>query len=922
MTSSCSRDLARALFVWLVSATAALAQQSSVEVRSPSAKLLDTAPGRIVTASVVVANRGAEADEFSERLMLPAGCQRVAPPDVPFRLEGGGQIVRVLAVFVPAHMRAGHSVIRYIAESRRDPSASGTLDFAVRITPVDEIEFIVEPRPDVVLAGDTVSIKLQVTNRGNGRVAVQLAHRSSLGFPVALDASAFALEAGATREIIATVRTDKAFAKHASHAVTFDVTATSSSGKVLTASQASVAQIIPLVSGDRDPFHHFRMVLRQMALAETGHAPQLQAELSGIGSLDEAGEHRVDFVFRGPDVQNASLFGERDEYGGSYHGENWDVDIGDRVYSLSPLTEKRSFGRGAGVRWHDGGTSAGAFYATTRFRRENTEEFGAFVQQELTETFSLQANFLRKAGAEHVGEALPQNIISLESHYQIAKLLDLRLEAGASRSDDGTRDFAYRLDARGELPSQISYAVEHVHAGPDFHGYYHDSDTTYASLAKAITPKFRVHGSLNRYADNLALNDVRSTVVNRENSWNAGANYALSKATELSLDWNHTKREDILAPAAYHFTEDAARLGISHNFGELQLQGSLDLGTLDNSLTGENGGFQRYNAGLNWRPTARQTYSVFGSYGPSAFTGSTDKSLNVGASARWQVSDSFDANLSYARNQYDGVTGREQDQALASLRYQFENKRSLSLVARWSRAITGRSGSALNEAALLVTYSVPLSMPVSRKRSIGQLQGRVYDVTKGPVAGLARVIVQVGEQFAVTDSAGFYEFPALKPGAAEITILQDSLGPNFTMAMPLPMKINIRPAETAQVDLKATPASSLAVRVTRYAFADGDAVRTTGALREAGGMESAVVEITNGRDIWRVQTDRTGAASFGRLPAGQWTVRVASGDLPPLHTLEEPERTLILKPGESQQIAVRVLPQRRTFKLLEKGVVR
>ncbi|MEN3370010.1 MAG: hypothetical protein V7609_2153 [Verrucomicrobiota bacterium] len=922
MTSSFSRDLLRALIVYLFCASAALAQQSTVEVRSPSAKLLDTAPGRIVTASVVVANRGTEAAEFSERMVLPPGCQRVAPPEVPFRLEPGGQIVRVLAVFVPADMRAGSSVFRYFAESRRDPSSSASVDFTVRVTPVDDLVFLIEPRPDVILAGDTFSIKLHVTNRGNSRVAVQLAHRSSLGFPISVAASSFALEAGATREIIATIKTDKSFAKHSSHAATFDVTATSASGKVLVLSQASVAEMIPLISGDRDPFHHFRMVLREMMLAQTGHAPQLQAELSGSGSLDEAGKHRLDFLLRGPDVQSASLSGERDEYGASYHGENWDVDLGDRIYSLSPLTEKRSLGRGAGLRWHDGATSAGVFYMTTRFRQENTEEFGAFLRQDWTERFSLQANFLRKTGAQFPGEALPQNIISLESRYHIAKLLDLRVEAGASRGDEGKTDFAYRIDARGELPGKIHYAVEQVRAGPDFNGYYHDTETTYASVAKAITPTLRVHGSLNRYAGNLALNDVRSTVVNREDSWSAGANYALTKQTELSLDWNRTKREDILAPAAYDFTENSVRLGGSHNFGALQVQGSLDAGTLDNSLTGESGPFQRYNAVVNWRPTPRQTYSVFGSYGPSSFTGSADKSINFGASAGWQVSDRFDARVCYAHNQFDGLTGREQDQAVATLRYEFEDKRSLSLVARWSGALSRKDRSAPNEAALLVTYSVPLSLPVSRKSSIGQLQGRVYDVTKGPVAGLPRVVVQVGEQFAVTDSTGFYEFPALKPGAAEVKILPDSLSPNFTMAVPLPMKINIPRADTALIDLKATPACSLSVRMTRYEFADGNAMQTTGTLRETGGLEAAVVEITNGRETWRAQTDRTGAVSFQRLAAGPWKLRVAGNALPALHTIEQPERSLALKPGESQQVLLRVVPHRRTLRLLDRGAIR
>ncbi|MEO6738763.1 MAG: hypothetical protein ABIP20_00830 [Chthoniobacteraceae bacterium] len=917
------RHAAMRLFVLLLVARCmAFAQQSGVEVRSPSAKLLDTAPGRIVTASVVITNRGAQTDEFAERLTLPPGCQKVAPPDLPFRLEPGGRIVRVLAVAIPNNMPAGQFNLRYFVQGRRDPSSSGSFDFAITVTSVEKLELIVEPGPTTALAGDSYPVKLRVTNRGNSRIAVQLAHRSTLGFEVSADAKSFTLEGGASREIACRVKTDKAFAKHTSHAVTFDVTATSPSGKTLTASQASVVEIIPLVGGNRDPFHYLPLQLRMMTLAESGHDVQFQTELSGAGSLDEAGEHRIDFLLRGPDVRNASLFGERDEYGLTYQNEHWKIDLGDRVYKLSPLTEKGSLGRGAGVTWQGDKTTAGLFYMTSRYRTHNTEEFGAFVRQDFSEKFSLQGNFLRKTGGDQLSAAtLPQNIMTLETHYRRGKLLDLGLEAGVARSDSGTTDFAYRAEARGELPGKLSYALEYAHAGPDFNGYYHATDTVYASISKSFTPQLRMHASFNRYAGNLALNDVRSSVVNRENSWNAGANYSLTKKTELSLEWMHTDRQDILLPAAYDFTEDVARIGLGQNLGKLQFQSFLDLGVLDNRITGENVAVSRFSGVVNWHPTARQTYSVFAGYGPSASTGSTDKSLNAGVSARWQVRDNFDTNFSFARNQFDGLTGRVQDQVMASLRYQFANKSSLSLIGRWSHAATTRTTSgAADESAVLLTYTVPFKVAVSRKQSIGVLAGRLVESSKN--AGVPRVVLRVGEQFAVTDEAGNFEFPGLKPGTCELGIVQDSLGPRLAMSTLLPTKVKIRPSGTTRVELAATAAASLAVRVIRHEFADGSAMKTSGALREAGGLESAAIELTNGRDTWRAQTDRSGTATFERLLAGRWTVRIASSDLPPLHTIENPERTLTLAPGASAQLAVRVLPQRRTFRLLDRGTIR
>ncbi|MDB6139923.1 MAG: hypothetical protein JWO94_2995 [Verrucomicrobiaceae bacterium] len=906
---------------------AATAWAGGVELRSPSSKQLDASPGHIVTASVVVANHGREGGEFIDSMTIPQNCLRVAPIDMPFNLAAGDQTVRVLAVLVPNNMPSGQFTMRYAVRSRRDPSSSDSLDFIIHVTAVDNLELLVEPLTNPVLAGDTYPVKLHVTNHGNSSIAVQLSSRSSLHFPIRIEPSAFPLAAGATRELICFVDTSKGYTKHTTHAVTFDVAATSSAGKALAASQASVAEIIPLVSGDKEStFHKLPVQTRLIGIAESHHDAQLQGELSGEGSLDEEGKHMISFLFRGPDVQDASLFGERDEYGMSYRGENLDLDIGDRIYALSPLTEKGSLGRGAGAGWHQDGMAAGVFTMSTRYRQHNTEEAGAFLRQDITQELSVQGSFMRKSGGESITPwRLPQDIATVETRYHIGKELDLRVEGGLSQTDGGLNDSAYRIEARGELPGHFTYAFEHTHAGPNFDGYYTGNDLTYLSIGRDITPELRVHASFNRYSGNPALNDVLSSVVNSENSWNIGAIYALTKQTEVSLDWNHIQREDILLPAAYKFVEDSARFGLGHNFGRVNAQTFVDVGTLDNFNTGESGPFVRYSAILNWRPTDSQTYSAFANYGPSQFTGSWDNSVNAGVSARWQFSDKLSASISYSRAQYDGLTGTQQDQAMVTLRRQFENKSSLSIVGRWAHGIiTGlNAGVAMDESAVMVTYSVPLDLPVSRKTSLGGLEGRLIDSTPGSShGGLARAVIQVGSQYAATDETGRFSFPALKPGPCELLVMPDSLGPRMTMVTQLPKQLVITPAKTAYVDLAATAASSMSVCVRRYEFADGNEMTTSGAVKPAGGQEGVMIEIENGRDSWRAQTDRLGCATFDRLLAGKWNVRLASADLPPLCAIENPERTITLVPGKNLEVAVRILPQKRTLKMLDSGTIR
>lgn len=908
MTWRSSREAARTLLCWALSLTAAVAQQT-VDVRMPSAKLLDASPGQIVTASVVVANRGAEEQDFNERLTLPEGCVKVAPADLPFSLAAGAQTVRLLAIQIPTTMAAGRFSFTYAVQGRRDPSATASIELDVRVAAIDGLELIIDPRTDPILAGDNYAIRGRVTNRGNSPVPLRLTWRSSLDYRVSSSVSSFTLAAGASQEILCRVATDKNLARRASHAVTFDISGTSTSGKILSASRASVVELIPLMSGNRDPFHYLPMQLKLTALADSSYGLQFQAELAGAGSLDEAGKHRVDFIFRGPDIQNTNFFGEHDEYGLSYHGEKWDVQLGDRIYELSPLTERRGFGRGAGFSFRSGATSTGAFYMTTLRRQKNTEELGAFIRHEVSHGFSFQGNFLRKWGGDDpTRNALPQNIATLETHLRHGRAIDLRVEAGVSRSDSGKTDYAVRAEARGQLFGRLDYAVEHTYAGPNFHGYDSDTRNTYASAVLPLTDQWRAHASLSIYSGNLDLNPERSTVVNRENSWDAGLSYKPDARTDLSLDWRHVSRNDVLEPAAYDFTEDSARLGVGRNFGRIQMQSFLDLGTLDNRVTGESGPFQRYSTYLTWQPTPRQGYSIFGVYGPSASTGSMEKSLNAGVSANWQVRDNLSTNVSYARNQYDNLDGSEQDQAMASLRYRCPNKDEIAIIGRWNH----RASQKENESAVMVTFTRPLSVAVSRKTSIGSLRGRLTESG----TGIARAVITAGEDFAVTDSTGEFEFPALKPGACELRVLNDSLSPALVISTPLPMKVRVRSAQTTRVELQAVKAATVSVRLAVFAPA------SAGTFKETGGLEAGVVELVRGSDVLPAQTDRLGNITFDRVPCGPWTLRVRDTRLPERHFVEQPEQSFVLQSGEAKKIEVRILPRKRTIQMIDQGSIR
>jgi len=881
------------------------AQQSSVEVRSPSAKISEATPGKIITASFVVENRDDRADDFVELLVLPRGWRKVSPPDTPFPEEARSQTVRIIALLVPANAPAGNFQIDYAVRSRRDPLSSGNAGFIVHVARVEKLDLALLDHPELVIAGDRYDLRLVVTNNGNEQLPLHLAAQSSANGSVTLQPENIKLAPGESREVSVRVQTKNDVRAKLNDAITVTATAEGTTAS-LSASQTALADVIPLETGDADPYHRLPTRLRQTFISENGHDAQLQLEFRGEGTLDEAGRQHVDFLLRGPDLQGSALFGERDEYGATYSDDNWRLDLGDRIYSLSPLTELRALGRGAGAAWHDNGTAVGAFYMMTRYRANNSDEIGAFVSQEVGLGMTLQGNFLRKTDTEPAErDVFPQDIFSLEARYHPSKALDLRLEGGISESDSGLADRAYRAEAHGEI-GKTQYAVEYAFAGPDFHGYYNDTETINGAITFPIVSKFTGHLEIRRYAGNLDLNPEKSSVVTRENSYSGGINYAWDKQTDLLLELQHIGREDILLPAEFDFTERSVRAGGSHNFGQLQLRSFVDVGTIENELVRKTYDFTRENLFVTWQPTANQTYSLFAAYGPSSFTGSADREIAVGVSGQLKINQHFDVTANYARNEFDGLTGREFNQVFGVLRYTLQDKSELALTARATRSSVGWR----NESAVMLSYSIPLGLPVSRKQSIGMVQGRVLDVEKN--IGVGRAIVTDGTAYAVTNSDGQFKFPALKPGDHELRVQRDSLGDGRIAEDPAPVEVKVLPAGSTSVKLPVVRAGSASVKLV-LCKSKGNS------WQESGGLEAGLVELTNGVETLRQETDRLGAAVFENLRPGKWTLRVYNNGLSAFYYVEKSKTTIEVKAAEVAQATIRVIEKVRAVQMIDVG---
>ena len=92
-------------------------------------------------------------------------------------------------------------------------------------------------------------------------------------------------------------------------------------------------------------------------------------------------------------------------------------------------------------------------------------------------------------------------------------------------------------------------------------------------------------------------------------------------------------------------------------------------------------------------------------------------------------------------------------------------------------------------------------------------------------------------------------------------------------------------------------------------------------LEEISGIDRALVEITNGVEVYKQFTNKNGSVSFRHLRPGTWQLKVYKDVLPPHHYFENPEIEIEIRPGEKKEVTMRALQRHRPIKLIDRGEI-
>ncbi|MBW8001595.1 MAG: hypothetical protein FVQ80_06185 [Planctomycetes bacterium] len=893
-------------------------------------RILQAGPRGVVTVAFGIKNPTKHKLTFVPKLKMPKGWSQIAGSKT-IELAPNENKTNLIGFSVPKKTPAGEYSLDYTITEQQYPDLRESTSFKVIVKPVIKVAVDLIESPKYVIAGEKYQSFFVVRNQGNTEYDIQIKVNGSEETNYVIDNEKFKLLPGQAKAVVVTAATDQQSKRKVRHAIHFVAAVTEQNVEIAQSAATSVVEVIPLASGEEKPYHTIKTQAIISYVSEKGSKDSSGAQITikGQGTLDEEGKKNVKFHFTGPDIVDKSIFGQRDEYLFSYWTDKYQLHLGDRAFRLSNLTEGYLYGRGLETSLNlNDDLTLGMYHVETRWLEPGIEETAAFLDYNINEKAKIGLNYLRKND-----NFASNDIVSIETEIAPAKNTKLELEyalgSGADRKDNG---YIVRLYGRDSI---VNYFLKLIHAGPDYPGYYKDLDYLTSGFALKINKNLKLNASLRFEKNNLDMNQTLSSAAfERYSTVGLGYSFNNKNNTTLHFDWLNRDRQDQLIDPLFDYQQDSLRVALAHNLGKFALQGSADIGKTKDRITNQNSKTERYTATLNFRPNNKQYYRAYAYYDEDVdSTGTGTRGITLGFKTRQQIAERTFFSMLLETNDFEAETASDRDNLQMGLDHIFKNKNKLSIKLRHTRY---RGTTSRDATSLLMQYTIPMGLPISKRKSIGSVYGFIYD-NKSQKA-IDGAIVNLNDLITATDTSGRFSFNAVRPGIYYLNVNNDSLGENRLTKQKTPIQITVAGGKATQVDLQAVVKTSLTGQVmvyrydtqklksddlsaennTYYSSGTGITKGQKGKLVEDYGLQNTIIELKKNDETKRVMTDRHGRFEILDLRPGIWTLKLYTETLPQYYYLEKNNLKLDLKSGQPAQVNLKVLPRKRQIKIIGK----
>lgn len=803
---------------------------------------------------------------------------------------------RVLGFQIPSTCSAGEYLMNIEAFDKQNHQTIGKSKVKIVVKPRYEIQLIKLNSPPFLFAGDTVTLRSVIQNLSNSSVNV----------------IATTVDGPNSKKQTVTIPKDSSLninyfttlsKKYADYTKEFVYTNAKIVDQIGTDKQVSYTfDVFPIKQAKFDRYNRFPIRFGSFVYF-TNRWGKWRAvsmfDVIGAGTLGKKNDQKISFNLRGPDRRGDPLLGQEDSYTLRYTTKHIDLSIGDENFSLTGLTESSRNGRGAKAsitfnrltvggfcnapRYYPLVKNVTSFFTKYDFNTNNSIMLGALFKNDTTnnlyEVYSLSTN------------NMPFSWLRTDLEIAMGKNL-----YGIGKSYKGT----FSIYKRG-----FSTYGNYLFADPRFPGYL--SNSTRLDLgASCNLNRFSFNTSYSMNRTNLALDTLYSNMPYTENI-NLTLGYRLFKVNTLSIGGYMIEATDRSPSPLFDYTKYSGRLSLQSTikYFSMGIQGDynklfnrmIDANTLANTYSGSVN--FSYNSGSLLSGNGYVTYQG-GEQGVTGFD-----LLYYGTSLIANLNNQHLISLQYNSNYEWQYYNSDRSLLNLSMQTQLNANNKLSLIASYNLKKNTLNTKELN---VQLRYVYTLNVPVSTRKDVGSLTGRIINHGTDRVSGIR---LKIDGNVVISDKEGNFRFSALPIGNRILVVDASSFGLNTIMETQGPYTIEINPATTSHIELAMTKSAHISGKLI---IQEDSRANEKGYIPVRDEIERLVIEASNMNEVYRVYTDRYSNFSFSDLRPGDWKVKVYTNSLPRGYKIETTQFSFTLKPGEMHALEIFVKKVARQVK--------
>lgn len=869
-----------------------------IEITSPP--VCEPTPGELFFVSALVTNRTDQVFEGNLQLSTPDGWHSFPEANLSLSLEPDESKVVMYGVKVPTTALAGEHPITLKLQDH--PHSCSPVIACIR--PKVDVRGCVEGVGDVFNINQQAQFYVRYTNNGNVPLRVVVETFAQPACCITCAEGLFEIPPHETYEIPITLAPESCLLQEISQFLLVKLV-DADTGEQLYQNPMTLKFILPTGSSD-DQYARVPARFRMMALGDR-YKNILAAEYAGGGLIDAEKERYCEFFLRMPTDSRYVIYNiDQCLYAGMYD-KDCNVQIGDTVYTLSNLTQRYRYGRGANVERFWDKWSAGLHYTENTLRSEcNPRELCSYVEWRPMDNWGISGNYLHKVE----GGIPTSNIVTLQSDLELPSDILAEVEAGKNFVEKRHHrdNHAYRLALSGKMWNDSWFSVEKIYAGPEFYGYYNHLHLFSAALDVPLCRRLRFNANINRFVQNfdMCCDDPSDAIIPRQHQYCGSLTYSITSGCSFAINGMLLRGQDLGDCPQY-------------NFYQKWLGGSLFLSargySLNSSATwGQQKDYrrhktthslQRYYVYLSKDFSSKLSGSIFYEGGNTNYYDTRPWRTAYGGAVYYRFAPTGCLEL-FMQKVKQSSDMLDMSQITFNFNYTYKNQHTLQASAQYSNYRSHYP----NDMMFLVSYSIPFAMPVCRRQDVGNVSGMVYNAwDKCAVNG---AMIECAKCHVATDADGRFQFKSIPRGnhCPKIKLLPDELVPLNNGEL----SVDVTGGRTTDISIPVAPACSIGGEVILYGYKDLFAMivnSSQGELIAQDGIKGMKVGISleGQQEVYIGATNEKGLFTFPKLRPGTWHIKLFTDSLTELQELDMNNLIVDVKPGENKFIAFKVTPK-------------